>query len=229
MFTIYLLQHKVVRWQYYQYICMQTLYAIFLYDPCKQTHTRILYTKYWQYLMCMHNHQGECLRATNKKIGFLRIILGFVLLGYLVLYCCFFICIVVCTQLYQFRSICFQISTVTLIFIKCFAFIDMRINFLNLKGFTWTCYFVFQHLDPYLFLFFGKTVFDEIKWPILKSSRSDPGLELRQIRYASWHRLDRVSTKDEHNPSQDSSIGSISAWYRGGPRFKFWQGREFFS
>ena len=31
------------------------------------------------------------------------------------------------------------------------------------------------------------------------------------------------------NPSQDSSIGSISAWYRGSPRFKSRQGREFFS
>ena len=28
---------------------------------------------------------------------------------------------------------------------------------------------------------------------------------------------------------QDSSIGSISAWYRGGPGFKSRQGREFFS
>ena len=31
------------------------------------------------------------------------------------------------------------------------------------------------------------------------------------------------------NPNQDSSIGSISAWYRGGPGFKSRQGREFFS
>ena len=30
-------------------------------------------------------------------------------------------------------------------------------------------------------------------------------------------------------PSQDSSVGSISAWFRGGPGFKSWQGREFFS
>ena len=30
------------------------------------------------------------------------------------------------------------------------------------------------------------------------------------------------------NPSQDSSIGSISTWYRGGPGFKSRQGREFF-
>ena len=34
-----------------------------------------------------------------------------------------------CTQFYQFKSICFPISTITLIFIKCIAFIDMRIHF----------------------------------------------------------------------------------------------------
>ena len=31
------------------------------------------------------------------------------------------------------------------------------------------------------------------------------------------------------DPSQDSSIGSISAWYRKGPGFKSQQGQEFFS
>ena len=31
------------------------------------------------------------------------------------------------------------------------------------------------------------------------------------------------------DPNQDSSIGSISAWYRGVPGFKFRQGQEFFS
>ena len=31
------------------------------------------------------------------------------------------------------------------------------------------------------------------------------------------------------NPSQDSSVGSISAWYRGGSGFKSRQGREFFN
>ena len=31
------------------------------------------------------------------------------------------------------------------------------------------------------------------------------------------------------NPSQDSSVGSISAWYWGSPGFKSRQGREFFS
>ena len=31
------------------------------------------------------------------------------------------------------------------------------------------------------------------------------------------------------NPSQDSSVGSISAWYRGGPGFKSRQGQEFFN
>ena len=30
-------------------------------------------------------------------------------------------------------------------------------------------------------------------------------------------------------PSQDGSVGSISVWYRGGPGFKSWQGREFFN
>ena len=30
-------------------------------------------------------------------------------------------------------------------------------------------------------------------------------------------------------PSQDSSVGSISAWYQGGPGFKYRQGREFFN
>ena len=91
--------------------------------------------------MCMHNHQGECLRATNKKIGFLHIILGFVLLGYLVLYCSLvfisnvlFIYTFICNQFYQFNSIWFSISTITLIFIKCFAFIDMRINFYKSKS-----------------------------------------------------------------------------------------------
>ena len=29
------------------------------------------------------------------------------------------------------------------------------------------------------------------------------------------------------DPSQDSSVGSISAWYRGGPGFKSQQGQEF--
>ena len=33
----------------------------------------------------------------------------------------------------------------------------------------------------------------------------------------------------EKNPSQDSSGGSILAWYRGGPGFKSRQGREFFN
>ena len=33
---------------------------------------------------------------------------------------------------------------------------------------------------------------------------------------------------DSNNSSQDTSIGSISAWYRGGPGFKSRQGREFF-
>ena len=28
-------------------------------------------------------------------------------------------------------------------------------------------------------------------------------------------------------PSQDSSVDSISAWYRRGPGSKFWQGQEF--
>ena len=28
---------------------------------------------------------------------------------------------------------------------------------------------------------------------------------------------------------KDSSVGSVSAWYRGGPRFKSRQGREFFN
>ena len=31
------------------------------------------------------------------------------------------------------------------------------------------------------------------------------------------------------NPSQDSSVGSTSAWYRGGPGFKSQQGQEFFN
>ena len=31
------------------------------------------------------------------------------------------------------------------------------------------------------------------------------------------------------NPSQDSSVGSISAWYQGRPGFKSRQGREFFN
>ena len=30
-------------------------------------------------------------------------------------------------------------------------------------------------------------------------------------------------------PSQDSSVGSILAWYQGRPGFKSWQGREFFN
>ena len=30
-------------------------------------------------------------------------------------------------------------------------------------------------------------------------------------------------------PSHDSSIGSISTWYWGGPGYKSWQGQEFFS
>ena len=38
-----------------------------------------------------------------------------------------------CTQFYQFKSMCFPISTNTLIFIKCFTFIGMRINFINLN------------------------------------------------------------------------------------------------
>ena len=32
-----------------------------------------------------------------------------------------------------------------------------------------------------------------------------------------------------YKPSQDSSVGSISAWYWGGPGFKSWQGQEFFN
>ena len=37
------------------------------------------------------------------------------------------------------------------------------------------------------------------------------------------------SYRNEFDPSQDSSIGSISAWDRGGPGFKSWQGWEFAS
>ena len=33
----------------------------------------------------------------------------------------------------------------------------------------------------------------------------------------------------KHYPSQDSSIGSILAWYRGGPGFKSRKEQEFFS
>ena len=32
-----------------------------------------------------------------------------------------------------------------------------------------------------------------------------------------------------NNPSQDSSVGRISAWYWGGPGFKSQQGRELFN
>ena len=39
----------------------------------------------------------------------------------------------------------------------------------------------------------------------------------------------KVNNKGEGHPSQDSSIGSISALYRGGTRFQSRQGREFFS
>ena len=38
-----------------------------------------------------------------------------------------------------------------------------------------------------------------------------------------------IVAKSNDDPSQDSSIGSISAWYRVGPGFKSRQGREFFS
>ena len=40
-----------------------------------------------------------------------------------------------------------------------------------------------------------------------------------------------IFTKQHYlfDPSQDSSIGSISAWYRESPGFKARQGREFFS
>ena len=31
------------------------------------------------------------------------------------------------------------------------------------------------------------------------------------------------------NPSQDSSVDSILAWYWGGPGLKSWQGLEFFN
>ena len=39
------------------------------------------------------------------------------------------------------------------------------------------------------------------------------------------HDLFRPTKSRLTYPSQDSSIGGISAWYRGGPRFKSQQGR----
>ena len=48
-----------------------------------------------------------------------------------------------------------------------------------------------------------------------------------------WYMEDRTEMEKMHillcYPSQDSSVGSISAWYRGGPGFKSRQGREFFN
>ena len=39
-------------------------------------------------------------------------------------------------------------------------------------------------------------------------------------------KFNNKSGLDQHPyPSQDSSIGIISAWYRGGPGFKSWLGR----
>ena len=35
--------------------------------------------------------------------------------------------------------------------------------------------------------------------------------------------------KNMTDPSQDSSVGCISAWYWGGPGLKSWQGQEFFN
>ena len=50
------------------------------------------------------------------------------------------------------------------------------------------------------------------------------------VRYLNHHvNNGKKLLTNQKNPSQDSSIGSILAWYRGGPRFKSWQGREFFS
>ena len=48
----------------------------------------------------------------------------------------------------------------------------------------------------------------------------------------SFLRTSCVSTyilRKGRNPSQESSIGSISAWHRGGPKFQSRQGQEFFS
>ena len=67
---------------------------------------------------------------------------------------------------------------------------------------------------------------EDIRFPF---SRSNLKLlvDLSETR-STLNRLFCTKYKGLH-PSQDSSVGSISAWYRGGPGFKSWQGQEFFN
>ena len=59
-------------------------------------------------------------------------------------------------------------------------------------------------------------------------SESKNRLSINALFMATMSILRRVE-KTNKDPSKDSSIGSILAWYRGGPRFKSRQGRKFFS
>ena len=54
-------------------------------------------------------------------------------------------------------------------------------------------------------------------------------LFLKNCAKHNYHRRLSNLTSNDINPSLDSSIGSASALYLGGPRFKTWQGWEYFN
>ena len=67
-------------------------------------------------------------------------------------------------------------------------------------------------------------------------SRNNSSIQMPQKNILKLHvtmnvRNQRIgmSINDRINSSQDSSVGSISTWYRGGPGFKSQLGREFFN